>query len=76
MYVAAFCYYANATYIAYFDSWGISLFLTLGQAEGGKGHGVHGWHDYRELFFEQTQYSALSDIKTETSNLKFEVWLF
>lgn len=37
---------------------------------------MHGWHDYRELFFEQAQYSALSDIKTETSNLKFEVWLF
>jgi hypothetical protein len=76
VYVAAFCYYANATYIAYFDSWGISLFLTLGQTEGGKGQRVYGWHDYRELFFEQAQDSALSDIKTETSNLKFEVWLF
>ena len=76
MYVEAFCYYANATYIAYFDSCGIVLFLELGQAEGGKGQHVHGWHDYRELFFEQAQDSALSDIKTETSNLKFEVWLF
>jgi len=50
--------------------------LTLGQAEGGKGQNVHGWHDYRELFFEQAQDPTLSDINTETSNLKFEVWLF
>jgi hypothetical protein len=63
VYVAAFCYYANATYIAYFDSWGISLFLTLGQAEGGKEQDVDGWHDYRDLFFEQAQDPALSDTK-------------
>ena len=67
MYVEAFCYYANATYIAYFDSCGIVLFLALGQTEGGKGQHVHGWHDYRDLFFEQAQDPALSDNKNRNN---------
>ena len=53
----------------------LSYFWRWGRRNEAKDR-MHGWHDYRELFFEQAQYSALSDIKTETSNLKFEVWLF